>query len=364
MNCPDPPADGRDAVLHLLADLAPRCECAGFAVAALGLPSTARWTVGAVRIDPGTFESTPVDARRGVPIARLGAGDYVFREAADVRRTPKTVYGFLMATDTSRALFPHPRIVVARPGTLASENPILADPYSLCQASGAFPRPAFALRPQQAPVFTVANDDHWKIENPSFTFDKPLADLLKGGEWAMSRAYDNLPLRLNIDSAIPKSWDAAVPPANLDIDIPPFGKIDDPRAMSPTPGCGWTRRSLLLGRARTEDARFPAGADQPAVPRQRDGDRGRRRQPVVHRPHSAAFASLRTKRADRHRARKFYGEFRIDSGSSVAERTCGGPTAGRVHRRPAAGRAAAAALRRRLVPFCGGIRDTGRRSSS
>ena len=32
----------------------------------------------------------PIDARRGVPIARLGAGDYLFREAADVRRTPKT----------------------------------------------------------------------------------------------------------------------------------------------------------------------------------------------------------------------------------------------------------------------------------
>ena len=102
---------------------------------------------------------------------------------------------------------------------------MLADPYSLCQASGAFPRPAFALRAHEAPVFTVANDDHWKIENPAFTFDKPLPDLLKGGEWAMSRVYDNLPLRLNIDSAIPTPWDVAVPPANLDIDIPPFGKI-------------------------------------------------------------------------------------------------------------------------------------------
>ena len=214
-------------LLHLLADLAPNdANATGFAVAALGLPKLPRagqWS--AVRIDPATSEATPIDARRGVPIARLGAGDYVFREAADVRRTPKTVYGFLMATDTSRALFPHPRIVAAQPGTLASDKPLLADPYSLCQASGAFPRPAFALRAQQAPVFTVADDDHWKIENPEFTFDKPLGDLLKGGEWAMSRVYDDLPLRLNVDSAIPAPWDVAVPPVNLDIDIPPFGKI-------------------------------------------------------------------------------------------------------------------------------------------
>jgi len=149
----------------------------------------------------------------------------VFREAADVRRTPKTVYGFLMATDTSRALFPNPRIGAAQPGKLLTDKPLFADPYSLCQASGAFPRPGFALRTQEAPVFDVAGDDHWRIENPDFTFAKPLPDLLKGGEWAMSRVYGNEPLRLNIDSAIPTPWDVAVPPVSLVIDIPPFGEI-------------------------------------------------------------------------------------------------------------------------------------------
>src|SRR6185503_4968406 len=175
--------------------------------------------------DPSTLDTTPVDARCGTPISRLGSGDYRFREAADVRRTPKTMYGFLMATETSRALFPQPRIEAAQPGKLFSDRPVLADPYSLCQASGVFPRPSFALRAHQSPVFDVTVDDHWKIENPDFTFDKPLPDLLKGGEWAMSRAYDNLPLRFNVDSAIPVPWDVSVPPSNLDIDIPPFGKI-------------------------------------------------------------------------------------------------------------------------------------------
>ena len=46
----------------------------------------------------------------------------------------------------------------------------------------------------------------------------------------MSRIYDDLPLRLNVDSAIPAPWDVAVPPVNLDIDIPPFGKIMTIRA--------------------------------------------------------------------------------------------------------------------------------------
>ena len=99
----------------------------------------------------------------------------------------------------------------------------------------------------QAPVFTVADDDHWKIENPEFTFDKPLADLLKGGEWAMSRIYDDLPLRLNVDSAIPAPWDVAVPPVNLDIDIPPFGKIMTIRGAL----CRRRRRAAEAGHARS-----------------------------------------------------------------------------------------------------------------
>ena len=223
-------------LLHLLADFAPNdVGEIGFAVAALGLPKLPRagqWS--AVRVDPSTFEATAIDARRGVPISRLaGGGDYVFREPADVRRTPKTVYGFLMATDTSRALFPNPRIAAAQPGKLLTDKPLLADPYALSQASGAFPRSVSALRSREAPVFAITSDDHWKIENPVFEFDKPpLRDLLKGGEWAMRRTFgdgdprnDDNPLRFNVDSALPTPWDVAVPPTNLIIDIPPFGEI-------------------------------------------------------------------------------------------------------------------------------------------
>ena len=211
----------------LLADHAPTDgNATGFAIAAYGsprLPRAGQWT--AVRINPATFDATPVDARRGTPVSRLGAGAYQFREAADVRRTPKTMYGFLMATGTSRTLFPQPRIEPLQPGKVFTDRPVLADPYSLCQASGEFPRPAFALRAKETPVFDVTADDHWRIQNPDFNFDKPLPGLLNGSGWAMSRGYGDGRLRINVDSAIPVPWDITVPPSSLDVDLPLFGKV-------------------------------------------------------------------------------------------------------------------------------------------
>ena len=186
-------------LLHLLADLAPNdANAPGFAVAALGLPKLPRagqWS--AVRIDPASSEATPIDARRGVPIARLGAGDYLFREAADIRRVPKTVYGFLMSTDTSRALFPHPRIVVAQPGKLASDKP--AARRSVFAVPGVGRVSAGGVRVARARGAGVRRrrttiTGRSRIRNSRST--SRCADLLKGGEWGMSRIYDDASARL------------------------------------------------------------------------------------------------------------------------------------------------------------------------
>lgn len=197
----------------------------GFAVAAVGspaLPRAGQWT--AVRVDPNTQEAAPVDARRGVPFVRDVGGSYVVREPSDARRTsPRAPYGFLMTTQSSRVLFPQPRISPTDQGRIATLPPVVADPYSLVQGTGAFPRAAYALRLNEAAGFVVSNDNSWRIQNPAFTFSNPIPNLLQGGEWKMDRSYlTGSPIVLNLDAAAPIPWDIAVPQSDLDLDLPMF----------------------------------------------------------------------------------------------------------------------------------------------
>jgi hypothetical protein len=197
----------------------------GFAVAVVGrpkLPRAGQWT--AVKIDPVTSEVVPLDPRRGVPVVRKGAQPYVFREPSDARRTTANVrYGLLMSTQASRVLFPQPRIDSAPSRKIAFDPPSLADPYSLVQSTAIFPRPAFALRLTEAPVFDVLGDHLWKIQNPQFTFASPNPDVLKGGEWAIARDYGEAAgrsLTLDINSVLPGPWKVAMPPSTLDVVLP------------------------------------------------------------------------------------------------------------------------------------------------
>ncbi len=210
----------------ITSDLAPDdLDGTGFAVALVGspaLPRAGQWT--AVRFDPTSFEAAPIDARRGVPIVQNGSNPYVFREPADARRTaPRTPYGLLMTTQSSRALFPQPEIKLSQPGRIDCQPPLLADPYSLVQGTSAFPRATYALRLNEAAAFAVGNDNNWRIDNPTFTFTNPAANLLQGGEWKMDRAYNTAAsILLNLDAAAPVPWDIAVPESDLDLDLPMF----------------------------------------------------------------------------------------------------------------------------------------------
>ena len=81
----------------------------------------------------------------------------------------------------------------------------LADPYSLVPATGHFPRPAFALTLKQNGLFHVGADNHWRIDDPRFDIaEPPSGALLKGGEWALGRAYDAAQaLNIDVNSAVP-----------------------------------------------------------------------------------------------------------------------------------------------------------------
>jgi hypothetical protein len=211
----------------------------GFAVAIVGAPKLSRagqWSF--VRLDPFTDEPTPVDAHRGVPLVRNGVGAFKFREPSDTRRTnPAIEYALLMATETSRALFKTAKIDPGQPGKLLFDAPpVFADPHSLVQSTGAFPRPNFALPLVELPSFTISPDDLWRIDNSVFTLaTKPLAGFMQGGGWGLTRDYDLTPhvdqpnvekIILGIDSAAPAPFNVAVPPSLLNLQLPdPLGQV-------------------------------------------------------------------------------------------------------------------------------------------
>jgi hypothetical protein len=198
----------------------------GFAVAVVGspkLPRAGQWNV--VRIDPSTREVSPVDPHRGVPIVRVGAQPFRFREPSDARRNhPRIEHGLLMATESSRVLFPQPFIDLFQPaGQIRFDvPPVMADPYSLVQSTGHFPRPSFALTLKEKALFHISADNHWRIDNPDFKIDTtPAGGLLKGGEWGISRAYDKIPpVRLDIDSAAAVMLKVELPTSDLNLDLP------------------------------------------------------------------------------------------------------------------------------------------------
>ena len=218
----------------------------GFAVAIVGtpkLPRAGQWTV--VCIDPNTREASPTDARRGVPMVRDGAGPFRFREPSDTRRpNAKTDYALLMSTDTSRVLFQRPFIkpLHRAPGKLQFEvAPLLADPYSLTQSTGLFPRPNFCLKLKKIASFQITADNLWRIDTDRFTFailGEPLPDFLQGGGWGLNREYDDsgkgpkegleypTQITLAIDSAAPAGFNLAIPPSILKLQLPdPLNEI-------------------------------------------------------------------------------------------------------------------------------------------
>jgi hypothetical protein len=214
----------------IFADLTPRFEgdlASGFAIAAYGspqLPRAGQWS--AVKIS-NAGEAFPVDPRHGIPVVRLDGQSYKFRDATDARREPPAAeYGFLMATPTSRVLFPKPTILPNAPGVLHAEAPSMADPLSLAQATGVFPRAAYAMRATQAAAFDISAANAWRLTTKKFPLTAPATDLAKGGEWAINRGFDlNVPQELKsvIDSANEaKPWDLGVTPNDIRLDIDPF----------------------------------------------------------------------------------------------------------------------------------------------
>ncbi|QOY90167.1 hypothetical protein [Paludibaculum fermentans] len=217
-------------VSGLFAGVAPKDNGAapGFVVAAYGspkLPRAGQWSAVGVS---SAGEASAVDPRRGIPVIRLTGQPYTFRDPADANRSrPATEYGLLMTTPTSRVLFPVPSVNPLEPGVLRTAAPAVADPMSLAQATGVFPRSVYSLRAAQAAAFDISGVNDWRMSNAGFDLTAPLPDLAKGGEWAIQRLFPDAPkLSGIIDSALEgKPWEIGVTPNDINIEIDPFGKI-------------------------------------------------------------------------------------------------------------------------------------------
>jgi hypothetical protein len=200
-------------------------------LAAYGLPKLPRagqWS--AVRINSSTSEASPVDPRHGMPVVkRTGQPKYIFRDPGDVNLSKPDDFGFLMSTATSRVLFPEPSVSddPLEKGKLLTEPPFVADPYSLVQATSQFPRPTYALRCVESPLFNISDKDEWRLTNPDFNFILQAADLAKGGEWDMKRGFVPSPkVTVILDSAIQnKPWEISADPTFLDLNIEGFGTV-------------------------------------------------------------------------------------------------------------------------------------------
>ena len=221
-------------VSGIFADAAPKDGglAPGFVVAAYGspkLPRAGQWS--SVSINNATGEAAPVDPRHGIPVVRPTGQPYIFRDPSEAYvGHPVTEYGLLMSTSSSRILFPKPSVNPDEPDgahILRSAAPAVADPLSLAQSTGAFPRAIYALRCTQAPKFEISDANDWRLTNPGFDLTPPAPGLAKGAEWAIQRAFPKPPkLTSLIDSANAATpWKIGVDENDIKIVIPPFGEI-------------------------------------------------------------------------------------------------------------------------------------------
>ncbi len=232
-----------------------------FVVAVQGspvLPRAGSWSV--VRIDGISADVTPVDAQRGVPVVKLADGVCRFIDPTQAHKSkPTAQHGLLLATDSSRVLFPRPTVgtAAADRGRLRTAPPWMADPAALVHASGQFPRSGFVLQGAVDALFDISSANHWRLPNPAFPCIRPaLGDLASGAGWSVQRLFGKAgdalaPFMLQIDSALVDAPLKMLQPAQqLVLDVPGFGSlltIDASFEALSSAAAGLTKPAITFG---------------------------------------------------------------------------------------------------------------------
>jgi hypothetical protein len=238
-----------------------------FAAAARGslvLPASGSWSVLA-RTDNAS-EPTPIDADRGVPLIRQGpaggppgATPWRLAEPVDlgVPDTPSMDYCLLHATESTRVLFPRPKIESGSTAFISTQAPLLADGFALLEATGICPRQDACLKfPDANYELQIGGAGEFTLANvpDSFLPSRPDRALASGAAAAIGFEYQDEkqpPTPTQVSVAIqPDSWSVGLKGVNVRLDITPFTGlmrfVGDMQAASGS-GVSFSNGKLVLG---------------------------------------------------------------------------------------------------------------------
>jgi hypothetical protein len=161
-----------------------------------------------------------LDSDLGVPLIRSGAAPapplpsspYRFADPVDLATpaNPLTDYGIVHATGTQRVFFPRPKIEATAPFQITSTvAPTLADPYSLANSVGLFPRTDAAIPFPDANyslAIVGAGDLRLQLSSPSFPVTVGQRTISQASDVRAYADYSTAVVTIAIDTASTLPW--------------------------------------------------------------------------------------------------------------------------------------------------------------
>lgn len=181
-------------------------------------PGGGEWSMLQLEDPNGAPQAVPRE--RGVPLIRAGvataapplSSPYRFADPADLSHAgnPGRDYGILHATGTQRVFFPRPRIEATDPGRLVStQNPVLADPYTLGAALGPFPELVKAVPfPSSTWALQVSAGGQYRLDLPTNPFPLGVGrrTVRQAGSVKSDLDYTGAQVTYEVDTAQPVPW--------------------------------------------------------------------------------------------------------------------------------------------------------------
>ncbi len=178
-----------------------------------------------------------VDKELGVPLIRAGAAPaspppsspYRFADPVDLATptNPASDYGIVHATGTQRVFFPRPKIEANSDRITSTRPPILADPYSLANSVGFFPRLDAAVPFPDANYAIVISSGNYKLQLPSPSFPVTVGQrtIAEAGGVRSYADYAGAVAELLIDTAASVPWSFRLKDVNLATSSTLMGEI-------------------------------------------------------------------------------------------------------------------------------------------
>jgi hypothetical protein len=180
-----------------------------------------------------------VDQELGIPLIRAGAAPappslsspYRFADPIDLSSpaTPASDYGIVHATGTQRIFFPRPKIEASAPDRITSTvPPILADPYSLANSVGYFPRTDSAIPfPSANYALIISSGGNYRLQLPTPSFPVTIGQrTLSEASGVRSYAdYAGSVAKVQIDTSAPVPWSFRLEGVNIGMSSGLLGEV-------------------------------------------------------------------------------------------------------------------------------------------